>query len=88
MFYVNKKHHEWGGNSNSEVNILWGNYYEKIYYIQKEEIQLGETTVFTPTFYENYDIAKADFKGLIKIEKDEIEGGDFVYIKKAYLLQW
>lgn len=60
----------------------------KIYYIQKEEIQLGETTVFTPTFYENYDIAKADFKGLIKMEKEEmyyieeeIEGVDFVGLK-------
>lgn len=61
---------------------------KKIYYIQKEEIQLRETTVFTPTFYEDYDIAKADFKGLIKMEKDEIsyiedevEGVDFVGLK-------
>lgn len=61
---------------------------KKIYYIQKEEIQLGETTVFTPSFYEDYDIAKADFKGLIKMEKEEmyyieeeIERVDFVGLK-------
>lgn len=61
---------------------------EKIYYIQQEEFQLGETTVFAPIFYKDYDIAKVDFEGLVKIEKEEMyyieketEGVDFVGLK-------
>ncbi|WP_195336972.1 hypothetical protein [Paraclostridium bifermentans] len=61
---------------------------KQIYYIQKEEFQLGETTVYAPDFYEDYDMAKEDFEALIKLEKEdmnyidkETEGVDFVGLK-------
>ncbi|MDB8790434.1 hypothetical protein PN398_06855 [Romboutsia sp. 1001216sp1] len=61
---------------------------EKIYYIQKEEIQLGETTVFAPQFYIDYNFAKAEFEKCIKQEKnsldyleDETEGLDYIMLK-------
>ena len=46
---------------------------EKIYYIQKEEFQLGTKTVYSPFFYTNYKLAKSEFEKLIEIEKSNLE---------------
>ncbi|MEG0235876.1 MAG: hypothetical protein RSB77_05395 [Bacilli bacterium] len=45
---------------------------EKIYYIQKEEFQLGTTTVYAPLLYTNYKLAKEEFIKLIKLEKESL----------------
>lgn len=51
---------------------------EKIYYIQKEEFQLGENTNFSPIFYIDYDKAKTEY---LKYVEDEIESLDFLESK-------
>lgn len=50
---------------------------EKIYYIQKEEFQLGEKTVYVPMFYIDYKVAKKEFEELIELEKKDLH-----YIEK------
>lgn len=63
---------------------------EQIYYIQKEEFQLGTTTVYTPTFFIDYNFAKKEFEKLIELEKktlhyieEETKGLDFIMITGA-----
>ncbi|SCJ45498.1 Uncharacterised protein [uncultured Clostridium sp.] len=50
---------------------------EQIYYIQKEEFQLGTTTVYAPTFFIDYNFAKKEFEELIELEKKTLH-----YIEK------
>lgn len=51
---------------------------EKIYYIQKEEFQLGSYSNFSPTFYIDYDKAKTEY---LKYVEDEINSLDFLESK-------
>jgi hypothetical protein len=63
---------------------------EKIYFIQKEEFQLGSTTVYAPTFYIDYKVARKEFEELIELEKknlhyieEETKALDCIMIKGA-----
>lgn len=60
---------------------------EKIYFIQEEEFQLGEKSVYVPEFFINYKVAKKRFKEIVNERKNkldylesEIEGVDFVML--------
>lgn len=46
---------------------------DKVYYIQKEEIEINTTTVFCPTFFKSYKNAKKEFIKFVKSEKDSFD---------------